>query len=95
MLTIEQIEKAALTVAKEYPIISIELFGSYAEGRNTPESDVDLLVKFRTKAVSLITLCSLKNRLEELLSVPVDVVHAPVPKGSIIEIGKVVPLYAA
>ncbi|MGM9936326.1 MAG: nucleotidyltransferase family protein [Candidatus Ornithomonoglobus sp.] len=95
MLTIEQIEKAALIVAKEYPIISIELFGSYAEGRNTPESDVDLLVKFQTTSVSLITLCSLKNRLEELLSVPVDVVHAPVPKGSIIEIGKVVPLYAA
>lgn len=95
MLTLEQIEKAALTVAKEYPIISIELFGSYAEGRSTPESDVDLLVEFKTKAVSLITLCSLKNRLEELLSVPVDVVHAPVPRNSIIEIGKVVPLYAA
>ena len=55
----------------------------------------DLLVEFETEAVSLITLSSLKNRLEELLDTPVDVIHAPIPEGSILEIGKVVPLYAA
>lgn len=42
MLDINQIITAAQIVAKEYPISRIELFGSYAEGRNTPESDVDL-----------------------------------------------------
>ena len=95
MLTLEQIIKACETVAQEYPITRIELFGSYANGTNTSESDVDLLVEFKTRSVSLITLCGLKIRLEELLNTPVDVVHSPIPKDSILEIDKVVPLYAA
>ena len=95
MLSLQQISEAANIVSKEYPIVKMELFGSYADGRNTPESDVDLLVEFKTRSISLITLCSLKNRMEELLNTPVDIIHAPIPKGSIIEIGRVVPLYAA
>lgn len=43
MLTIAQIANAAKIVAGEYPISRIHLFGSYAEERNTPESDVDML----------------------------------------------------
>ena len=95
MLTIEQIIKACETAAAEYPITRMELFGSYANGTNTPQSDVDILVEFKTRSVSLITLSGLKLRLEELLGTPVDVIHSPVPKGSIREIDKVVPLYAA
>lgn len=95
MLTIEQIIKACETVAGEYPITRMELFGSYANGTNTPQSDVDILVEFKTRSVSLITLSGLKLRLEELLNTPVDVIHSPIPKGSILEIDKVVPLYAA
>ncbi|MBQ8301116.1 MAG: nucleotidyltransferase domain-containing protein [Clostridia bacterium] len=95
MLTIDEIVTAAEVVAKEYPIKYINLFGSYAEGKNTTDSDVDILVEFETEAVSLLTICSLKNRLEEILNTPVDVVHAPIPENSILEIGKVVPLYAA
>ncbi|MGN0164106.1 MAG: nucleotidyltransferase family protein [Candidatus Ornithomonoglobus sp.] len=94
MLTIKQIETAAVTAAKEFPIKSISLFGSYANGKNTPQSDVDLLVEF-TKPITLITLCSLKLRMEELLGTSVDVIHAPVSEESIIKIDKVVPLYAA
>lgn len=95
MVTINEISAAAKTVSKEYPIKSIDLFGSYAEGRNTVNGDVDLLVEFETEAVSLLTICSLKNRLEELLNIPVDVVHAPIPENSILEVGKVVQLYSA
>lgn len=95
MLTIEQITDAAVAVAKEFPITKIQLFGSYASGKNTPESDVDLLVEFTTDAVSLLTLSALKIRLEELLGISVDVVHAPIPEDSIIELDKVVPIYAA
>ncbi len=95
MLTIEQITNAAAAVAKEFPITKIQLFGSYASGKNTPESDVDLLVEFTTDAVSLFTLSALKIRLEELLGISVDVVHAPIPEDSIIELDKVVPIYAA
>lgn len=96
MLNLEQIISAARVIAKEYPISRIELFGSYAEGRNTPESDVDLLVEFKTDAVvTLLTLCKIKNKMEDLLNTPVDVIHSPIPENAMIEIGKVVPLYAA
>lgn len=96
MLTIEQIIAAAQTVAKEYPITKIELFGSYANGTNTPDSDVDLLVEFdKNSVITLLTIIGIKDRMEELLGTPVDVIHSPVSKGSILEIDKVVPLYAA
>lgn len=94
MLTLNQIIYAAEMAAKEYPIKQIDLFGSYANGTNTAESDVDLLVEF-TKPITLIILCSLKNRMEELLNTCVDIIHAPIPKGSLIELDKVVTLYAA
>ena len=95
MLTLEQITDAAKTVSNEFPIKRIELFGSYADGTNTAESDVDLLVEFNTRAVSLLTLSALKIRIEELLNTSVDIIHSPIPEGSVIEIGKVVPIYAA
>ena len=95
MLTLNQIENAAATVAAEFPVTKIALFGSYARGNNTPDSDVDLLIEFDTDAVSLLTLSAIKLRFEELLDTPVDLVHAPVPENSIIELDKVVPLYAA
>lgn len=95
MLTIEQITEAAKMAAQEYPIKRIDLFGSYANGTNTDKSDVDLLVEFTTRAISLIILSGLKIRMEELLNTPVDVIHSPVPANSILEIDKVVPLYAA
>ena len=96
LLTINQISEAAKTAAAEYPILRIDLFGSYADGTNTENSDVDLLVEFdKSQIITLITISGLKIRLEELLNTPVDVVSLPIPKDSILEIEKVVPLYAA
>lgn len=96
MLTIEQITTAAKEIAREFPIISIQLFGSYAEKRNTKKSDVDILVEFASDAcVTLLTISAVKIKMEELLNTPVDVVTLPIPKGSVIEIDKVVQLYAA
>lgn len=95
MLTLEQIIKDVSSVAKEFNIKSITLFGSYADGTNTDESDVDLLIEFNTSAVSLLTLSALKNRIEDILNLPVDIIHAPLPESSLIEIGKAVQIYAA
>ena len=59
MLTIKQIITAAETVAKEFPIIGISLFGSYSESRNTEDSDVDILVEFSPQIKgTLLTVCS-------------------------------------
>lgn len=95
MLNLSDITNAVYTVAEEYDIKRVSLFGSYAEGRNTPKSDVDLLVEFVVPAVSLFTIIGIKNRLEEILGVSVDVIHAPLPDNSLINPEKVVEIYAA
>ena len=96
MLSIEKIADAAKIIANEYPVVKMQLFGSYAEGKNTPDSDVDILIEFDSVAVvTLLTLCRIKNQMEELLKVPVDVITLPIPEDSMLEINKVVSLYAA
>ena len=46
MLTVQQIADGVHTASQEYPLRKVELFGSFANGKNTPQSDVDLLVEF-------------------------------------------------
>ena len=95
MLTVEQIADSVSVVSREYPLRKVELFGSYASGKNTPQSDVDLLVEFSNPRVSLLTLSALKYRMEELLGSDVDIVHGPLPEGSMLELDRRIPLYEA
>ncbi len=95
MLTLDQIIKAAQSAAMQFPIKSVELFGSYAEGRASDLSDVDLLVEFNTPAVSLILLSQLQLMLEDILNTDVDIIHAPIAPGALISPERTVPIYAA
>ena len=95
MLSLEQIKEGISIIATEYPIKKAELFGSYANGSNRPDSDVDLLVEFTTPRVSLLTINSMRYRLEELLNVNVDVVHGPLSADSMIEVDRRISLYGA
>ena len=76
-----------------FPIKQASYFGSYTDGLQTDSSDLDLLVEFKRTTVSLLTIIAVKNDLEDLLQIPVDVVHAPLSKESLITIGKVVRVY--
>ena len=95
MLTLQQILDSISLVAQEYPIKKAELFGSYANGTNHADSDVDLLLEFEQPHVSLLTLNSVKYRLEDILNANVDVVHGPLPQDSLLEIERRIPLYGA
>ncbi|MDR0671787.1 MAG: nucleotidyltransferase domain-containing protein [Oscillospiraceae bacterium] len=90
MLTHEIIAGAARKAAKAFPITKMSYFGSYADGRATEDSDLDVLVEFAQPAVSILTIIGLKHFLEGELKKQVDVIHAPIPKGAIIEINKAV-----
>jgi predicted nucleotidyltransferase len=90
MLTHEIIVNAARKAASEFPITKMSYFGSYADGHATEDSDLDVLVEFTEPAVSILTVIRLRRFLEEELKKPVDVIHAPVPDGAIIEIEKTV-----
>lgn len=95
MLDIQDIISGVTLAAQEYPIKKAELFGSYANGTNRPDSDVDLLIEFNAPRISLLTLNQIKYRLEELLQTEVDLIHGPLNEDSIIEIDRRIPLYGA
>ena len=71
-------------------------FGSYADGRATEESDLDLLVKFSDDAsISLLDVIHFKHNLEDELHIPVDVVGLPLTEKAqkLLTIKKTVPVY--
>lgn len=74
--------------AERYGIESMALFGSVARGEHNENSDVDLLIKF--KSPSLYLYSELSNALESILGRRVDIVSASARKrpGFIEEISK-------
>ena len=90
MPTEEIIRNVLHGLKSTYALRTVSIFGSYADGRATEKSDLDLLVEFEYPAVSLIKLNALKYDLEDALGLPVDVIHAPLPEDSMIQPGKVV-----
>ena len=93
-MTIEKIKEAMELMSKNYPVERAYLFGSSADGTNRTDSDIDLIIEF-TKRVSLLTISSMKIELEEMLNLEVDIVHGPVRETDLLEVDKVVEVYAA
>ena len=93
-MSIEKIKQIVLSIVNDYSIGRVILFGSRADGTNRDDSDIDLIVEFN-KPVTLLTLADLRNRLEELTGLDVDVIHGPIRDTDMIEVGKAVELYAA
>ena len=77
MYTVDEIKEKTIPIAKAYGIKSMGLFGSYARGEQTPESDVDVLVVFDQesgKGVSLLKHIGIALGLEDLLGKKVDLI---------------------
>jgi predicted nucleotidyltransferase len=77
MKTLNEI-KQVLSVQKQslctkYQITELGVFGSYARGEQTEESDVDILVDYEI-APTLIMLVELRDYLSQLFDLKVDVV---------------------
>ena len=74
MLTIDEIRTAVTKVGKKYGIKSAYLFGSYARGEATEDSDVDIIID-RGKIDGLIELSGFRlDLIDELNGNDVDVV---------------------
>lgn len=93
-MDIKTIRTIVSKVASEFPIKKITLFGSRANNTNREDSDVDLIIEF-SAPVSLLTLSSVRLRLEELLQLNVDVVHGPLRADDLLVVDKEVELYVA
>ena len=94
MLTIDDIKKTIAEIAPEYKLTRVTLFGSRAKGNFHETSDVDLIVDF-PKTGGLLTLISLKHKLEDTWGLTVDVISRGGLKGSYLEIEKEIEIYAA
>lgn len=70
ILTVDEIKEACVSVLSGYPVEYCYLFGSYAKGKATPTSDVDLLVY---TTVSGLKFYGLVEELREKLKKKVDV----------------------
>jgi len=60
-------------LAERYKVKELSIFGSYARGEATPESDLDLLVEF-SEPISLFRFVELEEYLSQLLGLRVELV---------------------
>ena len=70
ILTVDEIREACVSVLSGYPVEYCYLFGSYAKGKATPTSDVDLLIY---TTVSGLRFYGLVEELRERMGKKVDV----------------------
>jgi len=71
----EKIKAIKLDIQEEYNIEELGLFGSYIRGEETENSDIDILIKFKSDSrLGLVTYCELEHLLSEKLGKKVDLV---------------------
>ncbi|MCS6831583.1 MAG: nucleotidyltransferase family protein [Armatimonadota bacterium] len=63
-----------LELAEKYSVKEIGIFGSYARGEQTDQSDLDVLVEFHN-APGLLRFIELEDYLSSLLGVHVELVR--------------------
>ena len=74
--TIQEIQQRVTPVAQKYQLAAVYLFGSYARGEATAESDVDLLIDLTGSTIHGLNYVSLYYDLQDALQTSVDIVTA-------------------
>lgn len=69
--TIDEIKSIAAPIAKQYGVAAMYLFGSYARGEATSQSDLDFRIE-RGRIRSLFELSALYNALAEKFQKELD-----------------------
>ena len=62
-MTRHDMETTLISLLKDHGADQIGIFGSYARGEAKPDSDLDILVHFRTRK-SLLTLVKYQERID-------------------------------
>lgn len=70
--TVEEIKTIVELIARKYGVKRVYLFGSYARGDATRESDVDLRID-KGSLKGLFALCGLYTEIEQALQTKVDI----------------------
>jgi uncharacterized protein len=66
-----------------YGVVSLGVFGSYVRGEQTLDSDLDLLVEFDHRSMTLLWFIELEYELSDRLQVKVDLVEKSALKPNI------------
>ncbi len=93
-MNIDDIKAAVAKVSTEFAIKKAVLFGSFANGTFSEDSDIDLIIEF-SLPVTLITLGRLKEKLEDILKIKVDIIHGSLRETDMLEIDSEIEIYAA
>jgi len=75
----QEIIKAIINYLDQYNPARIGIFGSFAREEDTPESDIDILVRFK-QTISLFDLVKIERELTSILGKKVDLVTEPALK---------------
>jgi len=70
---LNELSKNRSYIEKNFEVSKIGLFGSYAKGNQTEDSDIDIYVEFKHKTFD--NLAGLWNYLEELYHKKIDLFH--------------------
>ena len=77
LLPMVDFDRTALArLCRDHDVVLLRAFGSVARGEERPDSDIDLIVDFRTPK-GLIGLVRLERQLSDFFGCPVDLVTEP------------------
>lgn len=71
-MELEEVKYKIIPILKRYDVNRAAFFGSFVRGEQKEDSDIDILVEFKSEK-SLLDLAGLKIELEEALGRRVDV----------------------
>lgn len=70
------IKRQLVEFFKTQPVEKAWVFGSYARGEETPESDLDIMVSYIPgKTPGLFGICGIIDKLQSILGIKVDLVE--------------------
>ena len=94
MLTIEEINTALEAVKEKYNLKKAVLFGSYAHGTATEDSDIDVLIEFEDGQPDSSKRIEIMEALGEMLGANADVIVGPLKNNSLFVLDENgVPIY--
>ena len=85
--TVDEIKKMAIPIAREYGVDSMSLFGSYARGEATDDSDVDFYID-KGKIKGLLDYIGFVQDLEDAFKCKVDVITTGIEDKNFLEVIK-------
>ena len=74
-LVLEQLRSLLPDLRARYGVRSLGVFGSYVRGEQDSDSDLDLLVEFDDRPLSLFEFVRLENEISDALNLKIDLVE--------------------